>query len=320
MAEHVFSDYLLQQLVDLHSRVVAKYGASFPEVAASDPTTSPSQTGARQGAVQPLALGNVSSAGDDVAINAGAGDDVDAAADDLATDAPVRYPSKRSTSTATDWLRAVKAPNWQPQLRRDTSVASLHSFQEELQKADQGRAFHLCSVWIEDLDGIGSSRSALRPLSRMRSNSFDLRSSSTQDSEFSQFNRLSAFESLSERVLPTSIIIHPSSKKRLTWDFMGMLLIIYDMIMLPIQVFEPAGNTFTDIMAWLARIFWTLDLPMSFLVGYLCGGVLILNPGFVVVWRVVLGCAPFGMLQRWLSSDVDARRLTSSQRLLRRSR
>ncbi|CAE7214827.1 Kcnh5 [Symbiodinium natans] len=62
-------------------------------------------------------------------------------------------------------------------------------------------------------------------------------------------------------------VLDPSSPKRLGFEVLGLFLIIYDLFWLPMQVFDPPGNTFTEVMGWTSSIYWALDIPMSFLVG-----------------------------------------------------
>ncbi|CAJ1438422.1 unnamed protein product [Effrenium voratum] len=64
------------------------------------------------------------------------------------------------------------------------------------------------------------------------------------------------------------LVSNPSSPKRIAYEIFGLLLIIYDLIWLPMTVFEPSDSNFNIIMGLLSSIYWTCDMPMSFLVGY----------------------------------------------------
>jgi len=63
------------------------------------------------------------------------------------------------------------------------------------------------------------------------------------------------------------LVIRPNSMYRFTWDMMGTILICYDCIIIPVQnCFEIADNV---PVTWTCRFFWTGDIPLSFLTGFL---------------------------------------------------
>lgn len=64
-------------------------------------------------------------------------------------------------------------------------------------------------------------------------------------------------------------MFEPNSARRIAWDLLGLVLIFLDGVLLPFQLFAPPENTFTSTVFWIARIFWTVDLPLSFLTGIL---------------------------------------------------
>ncbi|CAE7591559.1 Kcnh1 [Symbiodinium pilosum] len=64
------------------------------------------------------------------------------------------------------------------------------------------------------------------------------------------------------------LVSNPSSPRRITYEVFGLLLIIYDLIWLPMQVFDPADSDFSIVMGVLSSIYWTFDIPLSFLVGF----------------------------------------------------
>lgn len=62
----------------------------------------------------------------------------------------------------------------------------------------------------------------------------------------------------------------PGSRYRIIWDVIGVLFVAYDGFMIPfMQAFHKSeiGTTLTMFMV-VSTFFWTLDIPMSFLVGY----------------------------------------------------
>mmetsp|Transcript_28101 Transcript_28101/g.51579 ORF Transcript_28101/g.51579 Transcript_28101/m.51579 type:complete len:904 (-) Transcript_28101:150-2861(-) len=51
---------------------------------------------------------------------------------------------------------------------------------------------------------------------------------------------------------------------RLFWDVAGMALIFYDVIWMPMQVFEPPESALTVFMMWVSVIFWSIDMVACF--------------------------------------------------------
>lgn len=63
-------------------------------------------------------------------------------------------------------------------------------------------------------------------------------------------------------------ILQINSAKRVSWDLIGCVLIFYDAVVIPLQVFEPPENAFTITARWLCRLFWTLDVLVSAFTGF----------------------------------------------------
>lgn len=64
-------------------------------------------------------------------------------------------------------------------------------------------------------------------------------------------------------------IVHPNSFRRASWDFLSLFLVLYDMVVIPLQLFDPPEIVFFTSMTWTTRVFWTLDIPASFVTGYM---------------------------------------------------
>lgn len=77
---------------------------------------------------------------------------------------------------------------------------------------------------------------------------------------------------------PKSCIASPLSKRRLAWDFAGLGLLTYDLIMVPLQAFEPPYSKLVSYVNMMICIFWTGDILASFLVGYYSDGQVEMNP------------------------------------------
>ncbi|CAE8610278.1 unnamed protein product [Polarella glacialis] len=65
-----------------------------------------------------------------------------------------------------------------------------------------------------------------------------------------------------------SLVMFPGSNKRLAFEIFGLLLIIYDLVWWPAQVFGFASVPFTRAILWLSSAFWAFDLLLSFFVGF----------------------------------------------------
>jgi len=78
------------------------------------------------------------------------------------------------------------------------------------------------------------------------------------------------------------VLIHPNTPTRGTWDIMSLFLVIYDMGSIPLQFFEPPESSVGQAMEWVTRCFWTTDMVLSFMTGY------VTMNGFIEmrVWKV----------------------------------
>eukprot|EP00927_Polykrikos_kofoidii_P046347 TRINITY_DN40574_c0_g1_i1.p1 TRINITY_DN40574_c0_g1~~TRINITY_DN40574_c0_g1_i1.p1 ORF type:complete len:771 (+),score=134.48 TRINITY_DN40574_c0_g1_i1:97-2409(+) len=90
-------------------------------------------------------------------------------------------------------------------------------------------------------------------------------------------------------VVPTkqwrpSIISSPTSNHRLFWDLAGLVLLVYDMIMIPISLFAPEPTFFLEFMQWFTLIFWTFDVFASLTTGYIDHeGATVMKPFLILV-------------------------------------
>ncbi|CAJ1356731.1 unnamed protein product [Effrenium voratum] len=70
---------------------------------------------------------------------------------------------------------------------------------------------------------------------------------------------------------------HPGSRYRAWWNFLGMMLLCYDMVVIPLRFFSLPEVAFTAIMSWVTQLYWNCDLLLNFITGYYDAGVLILD-------------------------------------------
>mmetsp|Transcript_59335 Transcript_59335/g.154232 ORF Transcript_59335/g.154232 Transcript_59335/m.154232 type:complete len:907 (+) Transcript_59335:87-2807(+) len=60
----------------------------------------------------------------------------------------------------------------------------------------------------------------------------------------------------------------PMSSRRLSWEAVGTILMLYDLVMIPLQVFPLQRGHVGFVVTCIGSLYWTIDLPWSFFVGY----------------------------------------------------
>ena len=64
-------------------------------------------------------------------------------------------------------------------------------------------------------------------------------------------------------------VLSPNSPKRICWDLVGVLVLLYDLIMIPLYTAFPLqDNAFLSMMTGVTLAFWTMDILACFCVGY----------------------------------------------------
>lgn len=87
-------------------------------------------------------------------------------------------------------------------------------------------------------------------------------------------------------------IISPTGTYRMLWDLLGLLFILWDTFMIPMQVFDFEKDAFLSSMDWVTLFYWTLDMIQSFFTGYFQEGVQVMEfrrivPNYLKTWFVV---------------------------------
>lgn len=62
-------------------------------------------------------------------------------------------------------------------------------------------------------------------------------------------------------------MLHPKCRRRMAWDLLGMLLVLYDFVMLPMQAFPLGRGLMMLTMDWIGAVFWSLDIVVNFRTG-----------------------------------------------------
>ncbi|CAE8596869.1 unnamed protein product [Polarella glacialis] len=76
----------------------------------------------------------------------------------------------------------------------------------------------------------------------------------------------------------SKIIAFPGSLSRVCWDLIGAALILYDLFVIPMKVFDPPETLVTITMDWFTLLFWTLNVANTLTVGFVTGGNTVMSP------------------------------------------
>mmetsp|Transcript_45755 Transcript_45755/g.106238 ORF Transcript_45755/g.106238 Transcript_45755/m.106238 type:complete len:920 (+) Transcript_45755:58-2817(+) len=79
-------------------------------------------------------------------------------------------------------------------------------------------------------------------------------------------------ESFQAGRLMQRLVVYPSSYKRLVWELLSMILLVYDFFTLPLEVFDYESTHLAEYMRIVVTIFWTFDLVFTFFCGFIEDG------------------------------------------------
>eukprot|EP00927_Polykrikos_kofoidii_P084380 TRINITY_DN8875_c0_g1_i1.p1 TRINITY_DN8875_c0_g1~~TRINITY_DN8875_c0_g1_i1.p1 ORF type:complete len:374 (+),score=49.25 TRINITY_DN8875_c0_g1_i1:97-1218(+) len=65
------------------------------------------------------------------------------------------------------------------------------------------------------------------------------------------------------------VMIHPNNSYKGAWDIGSLVMVLYDMITIPLGVFDAEPGLIEMAMSWVTRCFWTTDMPMAFFAGFI---------------------------------------------------
>lgn len=73
-----------------------------------------------------------------------------------------------------------------------------------------------------------------------------------------------------ETIVRKPCVVDPSSEFRLAWDILGIPILSWDLITIPLGVFTigTLGDEIMEGAGWVTLIYWTVDLPFTFLTGF----------------------------------------------------
>uniref|UniRef100_A0A7S1AEY5 Cyclic nucleotide-binding domain-containing protein n=1 Tax=Noctiluca scintillans TaxID=2966 RepID=A0A7S1AEY5_NOCSC len=219
-------------------------------------------------------------------------------------------------------------------LHRESSEVSALSGSTSTKTEESGRIvpkkslvsrFQLLEVWDRVRDGALSSATARKTRSAKSLNS----SLSCANLEEESDEGMPSWE-----VHARCMMMQPMSLRLLCWEFAGLLFVAYDIIVIPLSLVDTLDHPVTTLMMWLARIFWTFDIPFTFLSGtFTEEGAMEMRPARVarnyVRGRFIFDV--FVVLSDWIEAivtlscnpecgDADALRLISMLRVARMAR
>lgn len=92
-------------------------------------------------------------------------------------------------------------------------------------------------------------------------------------------------------------VLHPGSTKRLLWDVSGLLLLAYDVAVIPfVSAFNPPESDVMRFMVRASMSFWTADILMSMLTGYQDGKRTIMQPRMIWIHYLKTWCMMDGVI------------------------
>jgi len=131
--------------------------------------------------------------------------------------------------------------------------------------------FELLPVWHRD----DSAQPVPTLLQKKARRAFTVHKQSSPDIEHSQAIRRSS-------TVCGRLVIHPHHPSRTLWDVGSLVLVVYDMFMIPMGFFDMPQTTFLVFMQWVTRLFWSCDISVSFLSGFLTdNGIIELRPSAI---------------------------------------
>eukprot|EP00928_Gymnodinium_smaydae_P066482 TRINITY_DN4948_c0_g3_i1.p1 TRINITY_DN4948_c0_g3~~TRINITY_DN4948_c0_g3_i1.p1 ORF type:complete len:836 (+),score=139.09 TRINITY_DN4948_c0_g3_i1:147-2654(+) len=127
---------------------------------------------------------------------------------------------------------------------------------------------------LQDQD---NSREKFRNSMRRRSSNGSLKLGYT--SSLCQFveDEMNEKEAVSRRY-----VLHPQSRVRFSWDLISIVLLVYDILAIPLFVFDLPYSFGLDVIDKLILLFWTLDIPMSCFTGVYVQTALVLDVPSIV--------------------------------------
>eukprot|EP00931_Biecheleriopsis_adriatica_P039859 TRINITY_DN22793_c0_g1_i2.p1 TRINITY_DN22793_c0_g1~~TRINITY_DN22793_c0_g1_i2.p1 ORF type:complete len:782 (-),score=127.92 TRINITY_DN22793_c0_g1_i2:29-2374(-) len=130
-------------------------------------------------------------------------------------------------------------------------------------------------------------------------------------------------------------IVHPENDTRMVWTMVGMFLVAYDMVAIPLTMFDlgETANKNLEILGYMTFVYWLMDLLLQFVFGIEQDGRIELRPYYIAkmyirspwftldCFLIILDVALFTMeAVEASSSGLESAKMLRSFRLLRFAR
>lgn len=105
-------------------------------------------------------------------------------------------------------------------------------------------------------------------------------------------------------------IAYPSSSRQQVWDLIGLAMIMYDVVWMPIALtFSPPNYPLIDVINWVSLLYWTLNVPATLLVGCVVAGETLMEPRAILWNYLKTWCAldAITVLPDWYVSVTELR-------------
>mmetsp|Transcript_27514 Transcript_27514/g.79072 ORF Transcript_27514/g.79072 Transcript_27514/m.79072 type:complete len:759 (+) Transcript_27514:64-2340(+) len=171
----------------------------------------------------------------------------------------------RSSTRATDRCSCSRASQKEPAL---PEYHSLHKDGDESPQGDGASThFKVLDIWDNPRLRTTSRKISVHSMDRLSAMSVSFASTSNYNSQDDSDGVDSPARWWIERSLQ-HLVIPPSSLQYLSWEILGLTFVAYDIVTIPLQIFDLPQTTFLFLLSWLVRCFWTCDILISFLTGY----------------------------------------------------
>lgn len=88
---------------------------------------------------------------------------------------------------------------------------------------------------------------------------------------------LAEVEEYSESQSLLWMLQHPAARFRMCWVALGLLMLAHDVVTIPLRVFGIEESIAMRVISWIVRVYWSLDIFLSFFVGFYDSGRLVVK-------------------------------------------
>lgn len=118
-----------------------------------------------------------------------------------------------------------------------------------------GTAFQVLHAWVCNEENENRSSGA--------SGTFNHKASQLFDSDDGFLEEKATWELVLE-----PFMMQPSSSFYFGWELVGLFLVVRDIFAIPLEILDASVTMFSIVLTWLGRVFWTCDICVSFLIGF----------------------------------------------------